>query len=90
MQCFLSSKWVGTGMISIEPKGKRKDFSRRSTRPESGRKLAKRKKKKKIFLRSVRLNLVLAGGIACDEQDSKGMIANDAQERKNGKQKKGN
>ena len=89
MQCFLPSKWVGTGMISIDPKGKRKDFSRRSTRPESGRKLAKRKKKKNL-LRSVRLNLVLAGGIACDEQDGKGMIANDERERKKGKQKKGN
>ena len=58
-----------------------KDSSRRSTRPESGRKLAKRRKKKKL-LRSVRLNLVFAGGIACDEQDSKGMIANDERERK--------
>ena len=89
MQCFLPSKWVGAGMISIEPNGKREDFSKRSTRPESGRKLAKRKKKKNL-LRSVRLNLVLAGGIACDEKDGKGMIANDERERKKGKQKKGN
>ena len=55
------------------------------------REKARKKKKKKNLLRSVRLNLVLAGGIACDEQDSKGIIANDERERnKNGKQKKGN
>jgi hypothetical protein len=58
-----------------------KDSSRRSTRPESGRKLAKTKKKKNL-LRGVRLILVFAGGIACDEQDGKGMIANDERERK--------
>ena len=47
------------------------------------------RKRKKNLLRSVRLNLVLAGGIACDEQDGKGMIANDERERKKGSRKKG-
>ena len=53
------------------------------------REKARKKKRKKNLLRSVRLNLVLAGGIACDEQDSKGMIANDERERKKKEAEKG-
>ena len=37
----------------------------------------------------MRLNIVLACGIACDEQDGKGMIANDERERKKREAEKG-